>query len=382
MRTLVAMWVVLLGLSSTAVSQVGSHLKEEFQDPEKHGIRIVSRVSEMRAAMHDANVRILCLQAFGETLPAETQSELLEWVRAGRTVWFYDARLAPSFGMKPYLLSDEQFRSKPEKGVLGGSKRAGLATVGISYGSHAVQTGVGQVTVFLPEIDNGSKEPKSYGAIEVAGDTLPLLQFALDSPALMALRREGRGLIVFKNLLWNEPLSGDRFQLNLLDYSAGFQVPGPAGQGKVGMPPGPEAEFVVGEPALPLLAGDPERVTSIPTPPTAAPPKSAHHKAVSRGWSLELKDGTVLQGALEAEMVEFETGTASLKLKAEELESLEFGSSIKLDRLVTVKGKAQTGVLLTSPLKFRTDRGVEQFEKEDLQRLTREQEGPDKETSP
>ena len=78
----------------------------------------------------------------------------------------------------------------------------------------------------------------------------------------------------------------------------------------------------------------------------------------------------MLQGELETEMVEFETGTSSLKLKPEDLESLEFGSSIKLDR-ITTKGREQSGLLLTSPIRFRTDRGVEEFEKEDLQKLSR-----------
>ncbi len=381
MKKMMAVWLFSLLLGTASWGQLGSHLKEEFQDPEKHGIRIVERVSEVRGAIHDEKTRILCLQAFGESLPAETGSELLEWVRAGHTVWFYDARIATSFGMVPYMLADEQFRHKPEKGVLGGSKRGGLATVGVSYGSHAVQTGVGQVTVFLPEIDNGS-EGKSYGAVEVAGDTVPLLQFALGSPALMALRREGRGLIVFKDLLWNEPLSGDRFQLNLLDYSAGYPVPGPAGQGKVGDPPGPEAQYVEGQPASPLEAGTPTE------PPAVAVTGSTQSTSVGKSkgqpvqglWTLELKDGTVVRGDLDSGVVvEFETSTTSLKLKPDEITSLEVGSSIKLDKLVTSKGKAQSGLLLTSPLKFRTERGVEEFDKEDLQLLQRSAGEPSKE---
>ncbi len=221
MKKLIALWILFLILPATA--QLGSQWKEEFQDPEKHGIRLVERVSEIRGAIHDPSVRILCMQAMGDDMPADTHSELLQWVRSGNSLWFYDSRMAPLFGMKPFLLEADQFRHKPEKGVLGGSKRQGMATVAVSFGSHAVQTGVGQVTVFLPEIDNGD-ETKSYGAVEVAGDTLPLLQFTLDSPAVMALRREGRGLIVYKTLLWNEPLSGDRFQLNLLDYSAASEA--------------------------------------------------------------------------------------------------------------------------------------------------------------
>ena len=367
LRSLVAALLLLV----PAQAQMGSHLKEQFQDAEKHGIRIVGRVSEIRGAIHDPTVKLLCLQSFGEVFPVDTQTELLEWVRSGKTVWFYDARLASQFGMKPYFLEPEQFRGKPESGVLGSGKRSGLATVGVSHGVHAVQTGVGQVTLFLPEIEPEKKgDPKLYGAVEVAGDTVALLQFAPDSPAVMALRRDGRGLIVYKALLWNEPLSGDRFQANILDYSAGFQVPGPAGEGKVGLPPGPEAEYVNGQPAVPLAESAEVPAASNPSIVSIAPPSQAQAKA-AKAWSLELKDGTVVVGELQAEVLQFETGTGSLKLKPAEVTRLEFGSSIKLDKVTTVSGKTQSGLLMSTPLKFRTDRGVEVFEKEDLQVLHR-----------
>ena len=373
MRKRIAIWILFLSLGVCAQAQLNNHLKEEFQDAEKHGVRIVEHASEIRGAIHDDKVRTLCMQAWDEQVPPDTYTELLEWIRSGHTVWFYDCRLAPQFGMKSYPLNADQFRAKPEKGVLGGGKRSGLATTVVSYGDHAVQTSVGQVTIFLPEIDNGKDQPKTYGAVEVTGDTVPLLQFALDSPALMALRREGRGLIVYKTLLWNEPLSGDRFQLNLLDYSAGFPVPGPAGEGKVGNPPGPDAEYVTGNPATPLVPGDPS-VVAVRPPETANPnTTNTHGKDPAGVWSLELKDGTKLVGDLDAgATLEFETSSESLKLKPDEVSSLEFGNSTKLDKLTTSKGRTQSGIFLSSPLKFRTERGVEEFEKEDLQLLQRE----------
>lgn len=363
---------LLLFLALPVSAQMGSHLKEEFQDPEKHGIRIVESVSGIRGVIHDAETKILCLQTFGEDLSPDLQQDLLEWVRSGHTVWFYDVRMASNFGMRGYHLDPQQFRNKAEKGVLGGSKRSGLATVAVSFGQHAVQTGVGQVTLFLPEISDEEGDGVSYGALEVAGDTVPLLQFALDSPALIALRREGRGLIVFKALLWTEPLSGDRFQANLLDYSAGFQVPGPAGEGRVGIPPGPEAEFIVGSPVEPLPAVEggeaPQSVGNVPVEAnqTAA---SAHNGA--GGWRLELKDGKILIGELEDSVFQFETGTGSLKLKPDDFVSVKFGNSMELDKVTTTKGKTEAGLLLTSPVRFRTDQGTEKFEKEDLETLER-----------
>lgn len=280
--------------------------------------------------------------------------------------------------MQPYYLLPEQFRNKPEKGVLGGKKRPGVATVAVSYGFHPVQTSVGQVTVFLPELKAPETGKASYGSVEVEGDTIPLLQFALDSPALVALRREGRGLIVYKTLLWNEPLSGDRFQLNLLEFSAGFQVPGPAGQGRVGHPPGPEAEYIVGEPAVPL--GEHRVPTGSPNlenqgQGTLSEPSDTARKE-SAAWALELRSGEVIYGEWRQERVDFETGTGSLKLSLEDVQSVEFGNTIRLDELTTVRGKTSKGLLLSTPIVFRSGKDSEdKFDKENVVRIERLSEG-------
>jgi len=306
--------------------------------------------------------------------------------------------------MRPVILDCEEFRTKPESGVLGGKKRGGTATVGISLGSHAVQTGVGQVTLFLPQVFLPDVEEPVYGGIEVAGDTEALLQYGLDSPALVACRREGRGFIVFKSLLWNEPLSGDRFQMNLLEYSAGFQVPGPAGAGKIGNPPGPDAEYIEGSPAEPLLPATERLVMSASktgrevseTDPvlddpsqtrdlSRAPEEGAGTVHAVRGkpsdtslekgsWVLELQDGSTVRGEFETKLVEFETGSSSLKLELDKVQSLVFGDSITLDKITTSTGKQQSGLLLSTPIRFRTSRGVEEFEKEDIIKLSRSEE--------
>jgi hypothetical protein len=380
--------LIFMVLALPGAAQMGDHLKEEFHNAEAYGIQIVDRVSGLRAALHDEAVRVICFQAFGETLDDEAHAELLEWVRAGRSVWFYDARLAPRFGMSPTTVPPEEFRNKPESGVLGGKKRAGLATTAMSLGAHAVQTGVGQVTIFLPEMYLPDSKAPVYGGVELKGDTVPLLQYDLDSPALVACRREGKGFIVFKALLWNEPLSGDRFQMNLLEYSAGFQVPGPAGVGKIGHPPGPQAEYVEGEPAEPLLP-DSQR-SALTNDPVQSGPSAAVQDPKSHGngvtasvgkngvqkgsWVLELQDGTTIAGEYEANMVEFETGSSSLKLGLDKVKCLIIGDSITLDKITTSSGKQQSGLLLTTPIRFRTSRGVEEFEKEDIIKLSRSEE--------
>lgn len=349
---------------------MGDQWKEDFHEDGAYGIKLVESQSGLRAALHDEKLKVIAFQSFGETLEPEAYQELIDWVRQGHTLWFYDTRLAGAFGMKAYPLTGEEFRHKPEEGVLGGKKRSGLAAVLLSIGSHPIQTGVGQVTIFIPEQKEKDGDKPSYGAIEVAGDTAGLLQFAVDSPALVACRREGRGLIVFKSLLWNEPLSGDRFQKNLLEFSAGFQVPDLAGVGKVGVPPGPDAEYVEGNPAVPLSVQPAAAVDSSAKPAQESPEKNGKQVEPEGEWSLELQDGTSLQGSLDMKMLEFETASSSLKLPPDQIKELVMGDSVKLDKLTTAAGKEQSGLLMTHPLRFRTARGVEEFEKEDVVRLT------------
>jgi hypothetical protein len=370
--------LAFLALFAPAAAQMGSHLKEEFHDAEAYGIFIVDRLSGLRSALLKEDARVICFQSFNEELDEERQLELLEWVREGHSVWFYDARLAPQFGMRPTFFPSEAFRNKPEDGVLGGKKRSGLATTVVSLGAHAIQTGVGQVTVFLPKLESEDEDEETmYGGVEVAGDTQALLQFTLDSPALVACRREGRGFIVFKSLLWNEPLSGDRFQMNLLEYSAGYEVPGPAGVGKVGNPPGPEAEYVEGDPAEALMASDSQSTEpTLPKDPDVTEPEIERPEG-DGSWVLELKDGTTLSGEFEVDLVEFETGSSSLKLEPEKVESVVFGSAVQLDKLMTTRGQEKSGLLLTSPIRFRTESGTEEFDKDDIVKLSRAQGAPE-----
>lgn len=385
MRVILLYSLTLLLLAGTALGQLNSHIREEFHDAQAYGVKLVEQKSSLRAALHDEKVRIIAFQSFGETLEEETVESLMEWVRAGGTVWFYDARLAHHFGMEAVYLTGEEFRNKDEEGVLGGRKRQGIATVALSIGSHPVQTSVGQVTVFLPELKDGKSDPV-YGAVKKTGDTVGLLQFELDSPALTACRREGHGFIVFKSLLWDEPLSGERFQSNLLEFSAGYGVPGPAGVGLVGTPPGPTSEYVETEPRDALTPvetedtnrDDPETETSDSDPSELAERAPSDEGSASEPvaselgpWSLELKDGTIVSGEWVCDVVEFETGSRSLKLKTDQIKRIEFGSVSRLDRIVTERGEESSGLLLTSPIRLRTERGVEKFEKEDLNTLSR-----------
>lgn len=371
MRSLFLTALLVTLLAGGASAQMADSLREEFHDPEAHGVVIVGPqdLGRLRSFLEDPAVRIVALQVFDGDLTPQTAEQLLAWVRDGHSLWFYDARLAPMFGMRAYLLSPEQFNHKPEKGELGGSKVPGVATAALAHRSHAVLTGVGQVSLFMPELPGPEPDTARYGAIEVTADTVPLLQFALDSPALVALRRDGRGLIVFKCLLWTEPLSGDRFQANLLEFSAGYQVPGPAGEGKVGEPPGPEAPYVVGEPAAPLAQPDaPGGPAATSDGPVAA--------AQGEGDRVEVDGQGVLFGTLEFDQLHFETGSSSMTFDRAQLKSLTMGNKFELDRIETRDGKSYKGLLLTQEFSLRSGKASQTLEKSAVVRIDFAPEAP------
>lgn len=370
------MLLVGLGLllqAAPASAQMTEALKEEFHDAEAYGVQVIgsTEVGRLRSLMADPDTRVLCLQIWEPDLPEGYDAEILEWVRQGKSVWFYDARLAPRFGMKPYYLDQEQFKHKDEKGELGGKKTQGYATVGLAHGSHPVVTGVGQVTVYLPQLYEEEGEYR-YGAIEVQGDTVALLQFTVDSPALVALRRDGRGLVVFKSLLWTEPLSGDRFQSNLLEFSAGYQVPGPAGVGKVGNPPGPEAEYVETD-----LASRSPTPNSSPSPtaspaPTASPSPTSSPEPQGEegiGDTMVLEDGKQLQGEIRFDSLRFETGTSSLTVTPDRVARLTIGGRLDLDTLELRDGNVYKGVALFDELILITEGKEEKYRKRVIKNL-------------
>ena len=218
-----------------APTSLGYHPYDEL------GIQVMTRGNayNVKDVLADSSVRIFILQIPFEQFDLSCCPAIVDWVRQGHSFWFYDSRYAPYFGMKAYALSGKQFKGRNETGELGNYKYNRRAAGVLTMSKQDVMTGVGQCTVFLPLIGDDT-----YSAVALGGDTLPLLQFASDSPALAAMRREGKGVIVFKPLLWPESLSGKRFQYNLMEFSAGFGVPGIGGENRLGELIGPNANYV------------------------------------------------------------------------------------------------------------------------------------------
>lgn len=373
--------LLLLALGLPARADMAEALRREFHAYSELGVVVVtdSTLKDLDRTMKDPAVRVLVLQVSPEAFPEPVAARVLDWVREGHTAWFYDARLAQLFGMRPYTLKPEQFRGRPEDGTIGEEVRRGMATVVLATGPHEVLTGVGQATIWLPEFERGA-----YGAVLPEGDTVPLLQFTADSPALAALRRDGRGLIVFKPLLWTKPLSGERFQLNLMEFSAGFGVPGTGGEGRNGNPPGPEAAWVEGRPAVPPAGAG--SVVASPLPPVlpATPAPSPSPAALAPSPSptprpadpdkvfpdrIEISGEAPLQGRILNEEFRFETSSESLRVPREQVAWLTIRTPLDLDRLETRDGRKLAGFLMDEELHVALPSGARTVEKRQVLRI-------------
>lgn len=355
------------------------------------GVKVLTRGNAYNVAdvLADPSVRIFILQVpFGEFDLSCCQS-IMEWVRQGHTLWFYDSRYAPYFGMKSYYLAAEQFRGRPEEGPIGDVKYKGMAAVVLSFENHVSMTGVGQCTIFIPEI-----EPGIYSAVAVEGDTVPLLQFASDSPALAALRRDGKGAVIFKPLLWPESLSGKRFQNNLLEYSSGFGVPGIGAQGRLGEDIGSSAPYVETQFATKSQPNQesvhiPEKKENVASQGKYVYAKSLDDKTteakVKKAENLPtfdtkdtgqlvdvitLRDGSTLIGKCRNGEFSFETTSDSLKVKTGDLKLINISkNSWSLDKVERKDGSTSSGYLMTEKIHFSVNGEERVFTKDDLKEI-------------
>jgi hypothetical protein len=189
-----------------------------------------------RLCAHPSEFRIVVWQSPPEESTPERIQPVLNWVRQGGVVWFQDSRLASAFSLQPAPVHRGDLRQvKLHKGDYGDiRKQPGAATLATvpRPPHHGVLTRVTTVPVFLPEVG-----PDAYSAVHAQANLTPLLVLETDAAKPLADRviagisPLGKGSIVFKPLIFDEHLSGERFQGNLLEYSAGFAVPGAAPSG-------------------------------------------------------------------------------------------------------------------------------------------------------
>ena len=355
------------------------------------GVKVLTRGNAYNVAdvLADPTVRIFILQVPFEVFDLSCCESIMEWVRQGHTLWFYDSRYAPYFGMKSYYLAAEQFRGRPEEGPIGDVKYKGMAAVVLSFENHVSMTGVGQCTIFIPEV-----APGVYSAVAVEGDTVPLLRFASDSPALAALRRDGRGAVIFKPLLWPESLSGKRFQNNLLEYSGGFGVPGIGAQGRFGEEIGASAPYVETQfAAKSQIDKEPVRVpekrenvisqdkyvyakslddqsSNVDVKKSENVPPANHKDANHLVDIVTLRNGSTLIGRCSNGEFHFETTSDSLKIKTDEIKVLNVSkNSWSLDKVEQKDGSVASGYLMTEKIHFSVNGEERVFKKDDIKEI-------------
>lgn len=365
-------------------------------------------VDNFKQIVADPKVNVVCFQVGAENYKDEYTPIIMEWVRQGGSLWFYDARLADKFGMEMYELRADQFKGQPESGEIGEHSVPGVAVTVMPIKSHAVSTGVASVTVFLPQFET---ERKVYGTIMPHEGTENLLQFAADSPAIVALRREGFGTVVYKTLLWEKSLSGERFQRNLIDFCAGYGVPGMGGEGRVGELLSDKANFVTGT-AVGSTAGTAAETQATSAEVATKAEVTEEGKDVSKAVSSmgeeqaagekatpsEVTEGkmpeelaasskeTIAEGAVQLPtqdrmfvagegqakcgrvdmVIEFESGTGSHHFQPGELRRLERGQFGNLDIAELQDGQILKGYLISPKITISTDDGAYTCEKRSL----------------
>jgi hypothetical protein len=315
-----------------------------------------------------AGTKILVIQTKPEELKKSAVETIMEWVRGGGTVWFYDSRMAPYFGMESSpLRKTDELKYKPEKGEFGIFKNTkGAACTAFAVGKHPVNTGVEGVTVFLIEIDKDT-----YSAVKESEGVVALLKVVNEPIAVAAIRREDKGLVVFKPLLWPESLTGDRFQANLKEYSAGFPVPGAEhtqevektatpGETATAAPaatPSPTATPSPGAAPSPTVTPSPSAApspTATPSPSAAPSPTATPSPAKTPGGKKKKGQGTVkydlvvLRDRQEIKgkvLNEFFRLDMVNNIPSREIRKIEFGDSATLDTVILKNGMRLQGYL-------------------------------------
>lgn len=286
-------------------------------------------------ARHPDSVRILVVQMKPEDLSLDDAKVMLEWVRSGGTLWFYDSRLAHYFGMESAPLEGKKLtRYKEERGTYGDIRRQpGIGILALPASDHQVLTGVTGVVVFLLDVGKGM-----YSAVKTGGEVVALLKVKLDEPvAVSAIRSCGKGHIIFKPLLWEKAVDGDRFQANLKEFSAGFPVPKVTGfDTKL-----PDALFK--DDGRPMSIAD----------------------------LLYLKDGRVVRGKVANKFLVFETVDRTLRVPPDELHSLDLDTQGGVDRLESKDGDKVSGFLNAADgIYFRTPgKKIVKLQKSDFKKI-------------
>lgn len=301
-------------------------IKKQAHSEKECGVHVVKNRNTkdiLRLAKEPDFAKILVLQAQPEEIGEEHLAVLTDWIENhGGTLWFYDSRFAPALGMQPAPINPETNLSRKTTGEYGSVKKhPGIAAVASAAGSHPVLSGVTGAAIFILEVGEDQ-----YSAVRTGGDVQPLLKLDLtDDIAVAAIREAGKGKIILKPLLWPDQLTGGRFQVNILEYSAGFPVP------QITASESPVSDELLRE-----------------------SPEFLELRLVDM---VQLSDGRTVFGKVLNENVDFEGTSRSRAYATKDLESLETGAAA-LDKLTTLKGETLKGyVIIKDGFLFMTPSG-------------------------
>ena len=325
---LMAFFLVVCG---NAFAEIPEYIKEQLHRDIKYMViteRNLDWIKNLKPGSKP--VHFVVVQVNPKLFTEEDSKTIMDWVKSGGVVWFYDSRLAEQFGMKNAPYDRSKLKGENYKGGYGNGKVDGMNIVASSlpFADHEVVTGVKNIQVFLIEI-----EKDKFGA--VASDTpgvIPLFAPNIEKKCVVAMKKVGKGWVVFKPLLWPEILGGERFQVNLKEFSAGYPVP--------------KSEKAV------------------------IPPEAYNGKPVKlpRYDSLNLTDGNQYLGMVLDKKFVFMGGEGKMDKKVEQIESITIqptGDTIKLR-----DGSEYTGTLMTLDVELKTTSGKKvKVEKDKLQSI-------------
>ncbi len=160
------------------------------------------------------NVNFIVLQSKPELLNGKMASSLMSWVERGGTLWFYDSRLASFLGFKNSPMVIKDLESRTMNAEFGAGKMSGVALGAEAQRGPTITLGVRRIVAFVPEVGKNS-----YSAVAAQPDLVPLLKVPQQTSLVGALLKRGKGVIIFKPLLWEKQYDGGVFQRRIINYS-------------------------------------------------------------------------------------------------------------------------------------------------------------------
>jgi hypothetical protein len=331
--------VLIYLCTGTLYSQIPESLKSQYHTDKELGIKVFTGRNKGDVKILKENqesAKIVVVQILPKDMDEETAKIVMDWVRGGGTLWYYDSRLAQMFGMEQAPIPTEGLMFKKIDGEYGDVKKhPGIALYAHPFGDHPSLTGVTGAVVFLIDVGNDT-----YSCVNAVGPTKAILKpNIIKDNAIAAIREEGKGRIIFKPLLWQTQVDGARFQGNLKEFSAGFPIP------KITI----KQSKISDELLVAKKSTNPPSTVDLVT----------------------LSDGRTVWGKVVNDSITFETPDKTMQIPLAQIKMLEIDVSSGIDRATTVKEQKINGFFsVKGGLQFQTPSGVKvTLEKQEFKKV-------------